>query len=686
MVAGSAQLADGTGAGDAPSHYRPQLDGLRAVAVYLVVAFHAGLARFDGGFIGVDVFFVLSGFLVTQLLLRDVRSQGRIGFARFYSRRFRRLLPASFVVLAVTAATFAAVAAPAEVIDALRSIKAAFLYVANWFFIRQSNDYFAGDINASPVVHFWSLSIEEQFYAVWPVLLAGLVVTTRRAGRAQWHVIRGVVVVAAGCSLIAALHLAGTDLNRAYYGTDTRAYELLAGAFLAMTPGLLELAHRHRRRLRWIAAASIVALFVLASSLVDLGPITRGAVVTAVTCVLIVALESVPDSLVQPALSRAPLVYLGQVSYGTYLWHWPIIVIALRLFDMSSISLFLLAAGLATGLASLSYQLLERPVRASKPLDRYRLPVIALGLTLSVIGAFVVAPAIVEGGGSEAAVTRGDGASTTASGVTRGIDWRSARGDYDAGPRCIDKPVAACTAVRGGRPHMLLIGDSNAGMLVPAFEALAEREHATLSVATHDSCPWQEGLYFANNPRRYAECVAHHRDVYGRLVPEIDPDVVVVMNRTFDDPSLITSLETPDGLVRSGTPAFLPAVQRATERSIKDLRHDGRKVVLVEPTPYATREEDPLVCLSSAKVVDECRYVVSPGPEGVERMYRTIADDRSIWSLDLDRLVCPYLPICDPVIDGKVVKMDRGHLTATYARSLGKDIDGYFRRNGILGQ
>ncbi len=497
--------------------------------------------------------------------------------------------------------------------------------------------------------------------------------------------IRGVVVVAAGCSLIAALHLAGTDLNRAYYGTDTRAYELLAGAFLAITPGVLELAHRHRRRLRWIAAASIVALFVLASSLVDFGPISRGAVVTAVTCALIVALESVPDGLVQPALSRAPLVYLGQVSYGTYLWHWPIIVIALRLFNMSSISLFLLAAGLGTGLASLSYQLLERPVRASKSLDRYRLPVIALGLALSLLGAFVVAPALVEGDGSEAAVTRGGGASTTASGVRHRIDWQSARGDYDAGPRCIDKPVAACTAVRGGKPHILLIGDSNAGMLVPAFEALAKREHATLSVATHDTCPWQEDLYFANNPRRHAECIAHHRDVYGRLVPEIDPDVVVVMNRTFHDPSLTTSLDTPDGLVRSGTPAFLPAVQRATERSIKHLRRGGRKVVFIEPTPYATQEEDPLVCLSSAKSVDACRYVVSPEPEAVERMYRAIANNHSIWSLNIDRLVCPYLPICDPVIDGKIVKMDRGHLTATYARSLGKDIDTYFRRNGILG-
>src|SRR5664279_6539655 len=189
MEAGGVELAE-AGGSDTRAHYRPQLDGMRAVAVYLVVAFHAGLARFTGGFIGVDVFFVLSGYLVTQLLLRDIHGQGRIRFSRFYSRRFRRLLPAAFVVLLVTAAVYAAVAAPAAVTQALRSIRAAFLYVANWFFMRQSNRYFGGDINASPVVHFWSLSIEEQFYAVWPLLLGGLFVATRRIGRAQWQAIR----------------------------------------------------------------------------------------------------------------------------------------------------------------------------------------------------------------------------------------------------------------------------------------------------------------------------------------------------------------------------------------------------------------------------------------------------------------------------------------------------------------
>ncbi len=168
-------VATGVGEG-----YRAHLDGLRAVAVYLVVLYHAGIVRFSGGFIGVDVFFVLSGYLVTQLLLRDLSTQGNIRIARFYARRFRRLFPASFVALVVTAVVYSAIASRAEVASAVNAFKAAFLYSANWFFIRRSADYFATDVNTNPVIHFWSLAVEEQFYFVWPILLTAIVAATGR--------------------------------------------------------------------------------------------------------------------------------------------------------------------------------------------------------------------------------------------------------------------------------------------------------------------------------------------------------------------------------------------------------------------------------------------------------------------------------------------------------------------------
>ena len=245
--------------------YRAHLDGLRAVAVYLVVAFHAGMGRLVGGFIGVDVFFVLSGYLVTTVLLRDLHGEGgRIRFGRFYARRARRLLPAAAVALVVTAVVFSSLGTTSELLDARSAIRAAALYVANWHFIHQASDYFAADIDASPVVHFWSLSVEEQFYLLWPLLLGGLFAAARRFGRRRDAVVRGVVVVLGLVSVGAALHLAGSNLNRAYYGTDTRAYQLLAGAALALTPALPRLLGR--RLPSWLlgfgSAALVLATFV----------------------------------------------------------------------------------------------------------------------------------------------------------------------------------------------------------------------------------------------------------------------------------------------------------------------------------------------------------------------------------------------------------------------------------------
>jgi SGNH domain (fused to AT3 domains) len=407
--------------------------------------------------------------------------------------------------------------------------------------------------------------------------------------------------------------------------------------------------------------------------------------VTAVTCVLLVTIDGARDDLVSQSLALAPVVYLGRVSYGTYLWHWPIIVIALRIVDISPGALFGITALLATGLASLSFQILERPVRESRRLDRYRLPVVAVGLTLGVIGAFILAPAIGEDQPSHGVATRGvDAISTGTDPFARDFDWRAARDDWKPGSRCINGPVTNCTMVSGGRPRILLIGDSNADMLVPAFIEIARRRGATLSVATRESCPWQRDLLFADL-RHEDVCRRSHIDFYDRLIPDLDPDVVIAINRTFDDPNSTAALDTPRGRVDPGTPAFLPAVRRATERSLKSFRDRGRRVVMIEPIPYASADDNPTLCLSRAKLLAECRYVASPGPTGVERVYRDVAAHTTgTWDLDMDRLVCPYLPICDPVVGGEIVKMDRGHITATYSRAISPDIEKYLVENAVI--
>jgi peptidoglycan/LPS O-acetylase OafA/YrhL len=674
--------------------YRAHLDGLRVVAVYLVVLFHAGSERFSGGFVGVDVFFVLSGFLVTHVLLRDLDGAGSIGFRRFYARRFRRLLPAAAVVLLVSALVYSALASPLEVAEAEGGFRAAFLYWTNWYFIGQSNDYFAADLATNPVLHFWSLAVEEQFYLLWPLLLGGLFAIARRFGARSRRVLWGLVAAGAASSLVWAWLLNGSDPVRAFYGTDARAYQLLAGALVALSPGLLARLGRHAIGARVVAVGALVGLVVVATSAVALDPVERGMAATLAAVVVIVALEAAVGGPARWALSRPPVVYLGRISYGTYLWHWPVVWVMARSFDLSVGTTIALTALIATALASLSYELLEQPVRASPWLDRRRTLVIASGLTISVVGAVVLIPRIVDR--ADPAVTAALGgpelATTGFTPVPADLDVQAIfdemRGTYFP-TACEGPPPEGCTRVQGSGAHVLLVGDSHAAMMVPALRELALQNDLTLSVAVRPGCPWQRGLGVSDPAaERLRGCLAAKEVLYDELIPALDPDLVVVMNGGYEiSPDILTGLQYtgPDGeVLEPGSPELEDRLEQTTRTSLDQLRA-GRDVVVLEPVPLEAGGFDPLGCLSEAEVVEACRFVVDPEPTEVERLYRSRADAADdVWSLDLDPLVCPFLPICDPIVDRLIVKADESHLTREFATSLAPALEDYLKSNGIL--
>jgi peptidoglycan/LPS O-acetylase OafA/YrhL len=661
---------------------------LRAVAVYLVVLFHAGSSQFSGGYIGVDVFFVLSGFLVTQLLVRDITAQGSIRFGRFYSRRFRRLLPAAFVVLIVTAVVFTAIAAPADVVSAVGSFKAAFLYGTNWYFIHSSTGYFGADISQNPVLHFWSLAVEEQFYLVWPLMLGGIFSITRRMEHdRKTRAIATIVVAGAVASVVYALALRSSNPNRAYYGTDTRAYELLAGALIALVPAFVSTAQRLRRPTRIASLASVIAVVLLATSWFHLDAIERGVAVTVVTFVLIVSLEAAEGGIAQRVLSTGPMVYLGKVSYGTYLWHWIVILVILKKFSISTIATVGISCLVATALAALSFELLEHPVRLSQRLDRHRVLVIASGLTLSFVSALVLIPRIVDPAHAKVPVLQG--ATTTGfTPVPTDLDWRHAKDGGGPFIECLGKPADACTVVRGTGKRIFLLGDSHAWMLIPAFEAIARKENLTLSVSVRGGCPWQRNLYVFpitvnGRPLRTRDCQAQKDDTYSRVIPALHPDVVVVMVVGHDDKRLTPFLGPDRKVMKNGSPEFVRWIKTTTRRSLDALRADGRKVLMIEPIPVAP--SDPVACLSKAKVLEQCSYVATKTRGLLEHTYRQLADpDNRTASVDLDRVVCPYLPICDPVVNGQIVKWDPTHLTARFAKSIAPAIDAYLKDNGLI--
>ncbi len=656
-------------AGPSGDGYRPHLDGVRAVAVYLVVLFHAGLRGFDGGFVGVDVFFVLSGYLVTRMLMKDVAAGGTIRFRRFYARRFRRLLPASAVALTITAIAYSAVADPIAVSSARRAFQASFLYVANWYFIHQSTGYFGAEVATNPVLHVWSLAVEEQFYLVWPLLLAGLIALARRSPWRPLATVRGAVAVGGAASLAWALLLQHSHPDRAYYGTDARAYQLFAGALLALSPTVVGWVRRRGPLGLGAGAAGMAAIVLLATSLLDVGPITRGALVTVAAVALLAGLEAAPHGPLHRVLSIPPIAYLGRISYGTYLWHWPVIVIALIVGEPGPIGLTALTLLVATGLASLSYELLEMPIRRSAALDRVPIPVIAIGLATSVLAAAVVIPAVIDRAHRSPAA---DAAATPAkegfTPVPADLDILGIVGArFGETVECIDREPDACTIERGTGKHVLLMGDSNAEMLIPAFRAMAKAEGLTLSLAVTEGCPWQRHFDFGRE-RVKERCQTNKEDAYQRVIPALDPDVIVLANADY-----------PKNLV-----AF-DEIRTTTGNSLKELRSPGRRIVMVEPMVQAPTKPGPLECLDDARFVEECRYVADTTPSPVDQLYRRLAGNSTdLVSADLDRLACPFLPICDPIVGGKVVRWDFQHLAEGYAATLGDELATYFRAIGVL--
>ncbi len=650
-------------------HYRPYLDGLRTVAVYVVVAYHAGLGLLSGGFIGVDIFFVLSGYLVTGILVRDLVAGGRVRLQQFYSRRVRRILPASIVVLLITAIVYTLIATPAEALDALGGFRAAFVYIANWYFIRQATDYFAANVNHNPVLHFWSLAVEEQFYLVWPMVLAGLFLLTRRLGRWRWWVLRGVLVACVLASSIEALHVAGTNLDRAYYGTDTRAYQLLLGAVLALTPQLLRLGSRSERIAKGVSTLAFAAVLLLATSLFDVGPITRGVLVAGAVLVLLVSVENAHGGIVKRLLSSSVFTYLGRISYGVYLWHWPVIVIASHGRSLSPIELFAIATPTSTVLAAFSFHLFEHPIRVAAVLDRFRGPIIVVGFTASILGGLLVVPPILHARSGSSSLLAGTGSSP--SGLIL-LDWKVAQKDFAPRPECVGKPLEQCRVVAGTGLRVVLAGDSNAWMWIPALAQIAKARGWDFYAPVFSACPWQQNLLIP--PNKLVACAAHQTDLYNRIIPQLDPDLVILVTQSLDSPEYPYHYSVDGKQVFARQPALGVALAGISGKSLKTLQRPGRRIILLEPVPQAPPDHDPIACLSSRRPLASCAFQANRQPTPLELFYRREGVQPDIDSIDLDHVVCPRWPTCDAIVGDIIARPNTDHITATYALSLAPEL------------
>jgi peptidoglycan/LPS O-acetylase OafA/YrhL len=472
-------MAAGMG-GDSPGYaYRPALDGIRGLAVVVVVLFHGGVRQLRGGFLGVDAFFVLSGFLITSLLLTEQAERGRVALAAFWGRRARRLLPALLMVLIAVTVAGRYLLPPVE-IGLLRGVALAALgYVANWRMIYRGSDYFAQTAAPSPLQHTWSLGIEEQFYLLWPLLVVAALALLG-ARRARTTLLALSVLGIVGSAAASWMLYRPDDVNRAYFGTDSRAQALLVGCAVALvlsrTPGTVTTVGRHRRRstLTTEGPHRLLGTLALLGGMATAWLWTRAdgtdgwlyqggltGLALAVAAVLAHAVVS-PLSPTARLLSAPPLVWLGRISYGVYLWHWPLFqFVTGERVHRSGPALLGLRCALTLAVALGSYLLVEQPIRRGGWLRQLPRPVPVVGTVVAAALTAIVA-VLVTGppAAPTPAIAGGRLALTVPAGPTSGPS--QARG---SGQRSPTPPMLRAGRRPGEQPRVDIFGDSVAWTL-----------------------------------------------------------------------------------------------------------------------------------------------------------------------------------------------------------------------------
>jgi peptidoglycan/LPS O-acetylase OafA/YrhL len=611
--------------------HKPALDGLRAVAVLSVMAYHFGATWAPGGFLGVDMFFVLSGYLITSLLVVEWDRTSTLDFLGFWARRARRLLPALFLVLGAIA-IWAAVVAHRDQLDSIRwdSLWTLF-YGANWHFIASGQSYFDLFNEPSPLRHAWSLAIEEQFYLVWP--LVAFVCLQLARGR-RWLLGATCVVGIAGATLLMAQLYDRADPSRSYYGTDTRAGQLLVGALLALA--LLRWSPRTRAGAISLQALGLLGAAFVVWAFVDFGDTESwlyrgGFLLFAIATAAVVAAVIHPSrSPVHALLSVRPVRWVGEISYGLYLWHWPVVVaVTGARTGLSGWTLSAARLGLTFGAAALSFYLLELPIRRGS-MFRGR-----VGLVLAPIAGLATAVVIV----------------VATAGAAPPPGYLVARPDSVTAHRA-PKPTVPPqeSEAQLGVARMLLIGDSVADTLGPALQTEAAGHGVALQAITRPGCglTTQIPLLDDGTPVSWGdECAAAAADYQSGTVRDTSPDVVLWLSTWETSDQIANGVPVHFG-TRAGDNALLDELEAARQR----LGGQGARLVLLTvPPPADTSEVRPL----RADEASRRRHL--------NDLFRRFAarHPSDVAVADLAHIVCPASDRCPATRDGVVLRPRDGN-------------------------
>lgn len=668
--------------------FRGDVDGLRAVAIVLVVGYHAGLPRLGAGFIGVDVFFVISGFLISRNLLREAETTDRIALSGFWARRIRRLVPALGLVVITTLVVSSFVLPRFELADVSRQGAAATLYVSNMVFAVDAQNYFGADVAASPFLHTWSLGVEEQFYILWPVLFSVVCWSRRRRLRdlAADHR-RATLVVAFSITFVAsmALNLALTAQGStwAFFGLPARAWEFAVAGLLAAVPVPHALRHLAARTVAGIAGllVLVVGLRVMSETTVYPGLWALFPVVG--TSLVILAGETGQGderpTFVSRVLALAPMQWLGRVSYSWYLWHWPAMVLAVVWLDDPSVTVRSVAGLVTLPVAWLAYRYVETPLRFT--------PLVAGSQRRTfVFGALVTVVALLVAGAVWATAPRvsADELLTAAPPADASLEERVARSmeAYRSRAETACPAVGAQTTERGdvyclggdldSDRSVLLVGDSHAGQWHPTLDRVAREQGVKLIVRQHNACPAIPVLYRTvreNDTRPYTYCDQYQQGDL-RVLDDLGADAVIVAmwsgaaDRIVDRTGKLADDPTRVALWDEGVRTLLG------ELAARDVRVGW---IFDQPTLAFNASR----CLDTEASVAACEPTRSDataiaGPQlDVER--RLVGGAGGVATLDLTDVLCDA-ERCRLEVDGVLTYVDEQHLTDAFAASLDEQL------------
>lgn len=673
---------------------RRDVEGLRALAVVAVVLYHARVPGFAGGFVGVDIFFVISGFLICGLIYDEITTRGSFSFTHFYARRARRILPAAAVVLSLVAVFSWIVLPPLRTLAVLQDVLAAVLYVANWRLALTGTDYSHAGAEASPVQHYWSLSVEEQFYFVWPVLfvLAGWI--GARLHR-RWLALPffAITILAVAASFAYNLYLTEVDPVFGYLSTLTRVWQFALGALIALTARRIDTT-------AWpIGTRIVVGYLGLGAVAVACVTFNEGtpypgtaALLPSLGIAAVLLVGHTRDFSAQSRFARAmnpsvllstkPFGWLGSLSYSLYLWHWPVIVFFLYFFPNASWQMLLGAAAVSLLPAYASYRFLENPIRSSGTVQRHPLQGISIGIaaTAITIAVFMVVDrgiynTLAHEVDIDVAVAHGQsGRDPFATGPTSGAVRPSvvnAQGDtpahYDEcildqyateARACLIDAAGSLSTKAADANRYVLLGDSHAQQWAPLVTALAMDRALSVEMITKIGCPAASVTVFSDQLNRtYRECDDWRESAFERLEDEPPPRAIFIGT-----------------LNHFGVPyADLSAGWSSTLARLKKL---GVPLYYFIDTPYPNFNVPECI---SARLSDWSECAFSPKeafePDPLAQQIAS-GNEIGVRALNFNSLLCPQPDgrhresDCPAVRGGVLLYRDNSHLTGTAVESM----------------